>query len=71
MKKIIDQYDVQIYLEDDIGFTNTVFEYWLNYKDVCLDHDYNLGFLRIEIDAGNNKLFCSDLTKVPERTIHI
>lgn len=71
VKRLVDQYDVQIYLEDDIGFTKETFEYWLNYKKACMDHDYNLGFLRVEVDEDNNKLFCSDLTKTPERIIHI
>ena len=71
VKRFIDQYDVQIYLEDDISFTNAAFNYWLKYKDMCMDYDYNLGFLRVEVDEDNNKLFCSDLTKTPERIINI
>jgi hypothetical protein len=71
VKRLIDQYDIQIYLEDDIGFTNKTFEYWLNYKDTCINNDYTLGFLRFEVDKDNNRLFCTDLPKTPKKIINI
>jgi hypothetical protein len=71
VERLIDQYDAQIYLEDDIGFTNKTFEYWMKYKDVCIRNDFNLGFLRFEVDEDNNKLFCTDLSKVPQKIINI
>ena len=43
-----DDYDVQIYLEDDISFTQENLDYWLKYKGTLIENDYNLGFLRIE-----------------------
>jgi hypothetical protein len=71
VERLIDRYDAQIYLEDDIGFTNKTFEYWVNYKDVCISNNYNLGFLRFEVDEDNNKLFCTDLSKAPQKIIDI
>jgi hypothetical protein len=57
----IDQYDIQIYLEDDIKFTSDNLKYWLTYNEIVLSSGYNLGFLRTEFD-GSNK-FITDLTK--------
>jgi hypothetical protein len=71
VKALIDRYDVQIYLEDDIGVTNKTFEYWKNFKDACISSDFNLGFLRFEVDEDNNKLFCTDLSKAPQKIIDI
>ena len=48
MKKFIKNYDIFIYSEDDILIYNDSLNYWLEYKDVCFEHKYNLGFLRIE-----------------------
>lgn len=48
MKEQVDDYDIFMYLEDDIGFPNEALSYWLNYKDLCLKHNYNLGFFRVE-----------------------
>ena len=45
-----DQYDVFMYIEDDIRVPKAAISYWLNYKDRLLEIDLNLGFLRIEID---------------------
>ena len=69
IERNIDKYDVQMYLEDDICFTNAAFEYWLNYKEICNKHDYNIGFLRYE--GNNDKIYCTDLTKTPDKIIYI
>lgn len=71
VEKYIEQYDVQIYLEDDIGFTNEALKYWLEHKDICIDNDYNLGFLRVEEDEASGSWFCTDLTKSPGRIVKI
>lgn len=52
----VDDYDVQIYLEDDIHFKQENLDYWLKYKRVTLSNDYNLGFLRIEKDTDGKEL---------------
>ena len=53
-------YDYFIYSEDDILFNNKNFNYWLQYKKVCIQNKYNLGFLRTE--RKNKKIFSTDLT---------
>ncbi len=60
MEKQKDDYDVFIYSEDDIYFTKNNFKYWLKYKDKCISNYYNLGFLRVEKNRKDNKLYSSD-----------
>lgn len=68
--RIINDYDAQIYLEDDIGFTNENLNYWLAYKDVCMEHSYNLGFFRIEKDLSN-QVFITDPDTIPTKQVKI
>ena len=66
----IDDFDVQIYMEDDIGFNVKTLEYWIHYKDVCIRNQYNLGFLRTEFnDSG--EILLTDITSPPEKVIKI
>ncbi len=67
---IVDDYDIQIYLEDDIAFTNDNLNYWLSHKDICIAHSYNLGFLRFEKDLSN-QLFLTDPNTIPTKQIKI
>jgi hypothetical protein len=67
----IDDYDVQIYLDDDADFTSRTLQYWLTHKSLCNENGYNLGFLRIEFDERANKWFCTDLTWSPSRLIRV
>jgi len=53
MEKQKNKFDIFIYCEDDINFTKRNFRYWLNYKDVCIKNNYNLGFTRYEINNKN------------------
>ena len=53
-------YDYFIYSEDDILFNKKNFNYWLQYKEVCIQNNYNLGFLRTE--RKSKKIFSTDLT---------
>ena len=48
IKNQINDYDIFIYSEDDLLIYNETLSYWNNNKDICLDNNYNLGFLRIE-----------------------
>ncbi len=68
---IVDRYDIQLYLEDDINFTRDNLDYWMRYKDVVLKHGYNLGFLRVEKDTENDQIYVTDLTEKPGETIEI
>ncbi len=61
VEKEIDNYDIQIYLEDDIKFTKDNLNYWLEHNETVSEKGYNLGFLRVEFD-GEEK-FMSDLDK--------
>lgn len=67
-EKIIDEYDAQIYLEDDLAFNKNTLDYWLTYKDLALKYNYNLGFLRIENDSKND-FYLTDLAEKPKKAI--
>lgn len=67
----IDKYDVHIYLDDDTAFTDKSLEYWLNYKGLCIENNYNLGFLRIERDEQANKWHCTDVLEPPSRLVRL
>ncbi len=56
IETIVEEYDVQIYLEDDIEFKKDNFEYWLKYKQISKLYNYNLGFFRFEVDETRRKL---------------
>lgn len=61
IEKMQDDFDVQLYLEDDILFTEENFHYWKEHKDDVLSNGYNLGFLRIEKDNHTRDLL-TDVT---------
>ena len=72
IEKSIEEYDVQMYMEDDILFLDRTLDYWMKHKQMCIDNNYNLGFLRIENDAQSGKWYYSDLKKkVPDKTVTI
>lgn len=54
------KYDIFIYGEDDILFSNKNLKYWLNYKKKCLNNNYNLGFLRVETKDKDKNLYLTD-----------
>jgi len=56
MEKQKNKFDVFIYCEDDILFNKKNFTYWLLNRDLCIKNNYNLGFIRYEI---NNKILYS------------
>ena len=55
-----DNYDIFIYCEDDLLFTKKNFKYWLENKDKCIENNYNLGFLRVEMNKKNKILYSTD-----------
>jgi hypothetical protein len=69
VETLVDKYDVQIYLEDDMNFTVEHLTYWLKYKDICIQNGYNLGFLRIEYDDVNRETRLADIAKVPQKKV--
>jgi hypothetical protein len=52
-------YDAFIYIEDDILVPYKAIKYWLEYNEKLIEMNYNLGFLRVEIE--NNDEYLSDL----------
>jgi hypothetical protein len=50
LKEQRNDYDIFIYVEDDILIPTKAIKYWLHYKDNLIKNNYNLGFVRIEID---------------------
>jgi hypothetical protein len=50
-----------MYIEDDILVPYKAIEYWLEYSDKCIEMNYNLGFVRIEIENGEE--YITDLLR--------
>lgn len=55
-------YDVYMYLEDDILFTDINFEYWKKYHSICNNNGWYLGFLRKELNQ-NGEWVSTDVIK--------
>ncbi len=71
MEKQKNQFDYFIYSEDDILFNKKNFKAWLNYKDLCINNKFNLGFLRTEISKKNKILWSIDQPKNLDQSIII
>ena len=71
MEKQKDQFDYYIYSEDDILFNKRNFKAWLNYKDLCIDNKFNLGFLRTEKSKKKKILWSIDQPKNLDESIII
>jgi hypothetical protein len=54
-----DEYDIFIYIEDDILVPYKAIKYWLEYNKNLIELNYNLGFVRIEVE--NNIEYITDL----------
>ena len=68
IKKSVQEFDAQVYLEDDIAFRQENLDYWLSNKDSVQIHGYNLGFLRKELnDKGD--WFITDLMNQPQKKV--
>jgi len=50
LKKQRYDYDIFMYIEDDILVPNNAITYWLEYNEKLIEKNYNLGFLRIELE---------------------
>jgi hypothetical protein len=53
------EYDIFMYIEDDILVPGKALEYWLQYNEQLIEKNYNLGFVRIETSDG--KEYITDL----------
>lgn len=47
-----DDYDIFIYIEDDMLVPYNAIKYWLEYNERLIELNYNLGFVRIEVEDG-------------------
>lgn len=45
-------YDIFIYIEDDILVPFKAIKYWLKYNEKLIEMNYNLGFVRIEVEKN-------------------
>lgn len=59
MKRQIDEYDLFMYIEDDMLVPYKAIKYWLKYSEKLIDLKYNLGFVRIE--TKDNVEYITDL----------
>jgi len=50
IKSQIDDYDIFIYIEDDMLVPYKAIKYWLLYNEELIEMNYNLGFVRIECE---------------------
>jgi len=62
IKQQKDDYDIFIYLEDDILIKKEALLYWLEYKEKLIKNNYNLGFFRIEIDDKGDEYTTDNAT---------
>jgi hypothetical protein len=53
------EYDIFIYIEDDILVPYKAIKYWLEYNTKLIEMNYNVGFVRIEVE--NNIEYITDL----------
>jgi hypothetical protein len=60
LKQQKNDYDIFIYIEDDILVPYKAIKYWLKYNTKLEEMNYNLGFVRIEVD-NNNTEYITDL----------
>lgn len=60
-----DDYDIFMYIEDDILVPNTAILYWLENSEKLIHHNYNLGFVRIEVE--DDEEYITDLYGYGER----
>jgi len=59
LQQQMNDYDIFIYIEDDILVPYKAIKYWLEYNKNLIEMNYNLGFVRIEVE--NNIEYITDL----------
>ena len=52
LQKQQNEYDIFMYIEDDILVPCKAIQYWLEYNEKLIEMNYNLGFVRIEVENG-------------------
>ncbi len=63
MLKQIENYDIFLYLEDDILIPWENFQYWLEENQAIVEYGYLRGFLRVE-NSEDNTLYSVDFTEI-------
>ena len=61
LKQQRNDYDIFMYIEDDILVPYKAVRYWLQYNEKLIEMNYNLGFVRIEVE--DNKEYITDLPR--------
>jgi len=61
------EYDIFMYIEDDILVPSKAIKYWLEYNEKLIEHNCNLGFVRIEVE--NNVEYITDILAVKFDTL--
>lgn len=69
MKQQINEYDIFIYIEDNILVPYKAIKYWLEYNKKLIDLNYNLGFVRIEVK--NDIEYITDLCEKLDTIINL
>jgi len=68
LKQQKNDYDIFMYIEDDILVPYKAIQYWLKHNEKLIKFGYNLGFLRIEVD-NNNIEYITDLNNTNFDTV--
>jgi hypothetical protein len=65
MRKLYDKEEIThfLYLEDDILFNRSNFNYWINSRKILRKSNLIPGFTRVEINQNNKELYAVDFTK--------
>ena len=71
MKSQKNNFDIFIYCEDDILFDKKNFSYWLKYKNTCIKNNYNLGFLRFEINKKDKNFYSTDQVEQSSKYLNL
>jgi hypothetical protein len=64
LKEQKDDYDIFIYIEDDMLIPVSAIKYWLEHKDELINYNFNLGFIRIETDVNGNEYMVDIIRKL-------
>tara|TARA_B100000700_G_C14592136_1_gene645135 strand:- start:50 stop:637 length:588 start_codon:yes stop_codon:yes gene_type:complete len=65
MRKLYNKEEIThfLYLEDDILFNRSNFNYWINSRKILRKSNLIPGFTRVEINQNNKELYAVDFTK--------
>ena len=61
LKKQREQYEMFMYIEDDILVPSKTIQYWINYHKKLIKENYNLGFLRVESRTPDDHDYMTDI----------